>query len=148
MQAAMNLFALAAVSAANLHAPISFGFAFVSAISPVDEAFDGKPLDDRPDSWLVDAAVFAATSATLTITADLEIPKGGASGAILSQGGRFGGWSLYLKDGKPAYTYNFLGLKRTTIAGKQPVPAGRATVTMAFAYDGGGVGNPCVYDEG
>ena len=78
MQAAMNLFALAAVSAANLHAPISFGFAFVSAISPVDEAFDGKPLDDRPDSWLVDAAVLAATSATLTITADLgelDVPK-------------------------------------------------------------------------
>jgi arylsulfatase len=77
---------------------------------------------------------------SVTITADLELPRGGASGAILCQGGRFGGWSLYLKDGRPAYTYNFLGLKRTTIAGKQPVPAGKATVTMAFAYDGGGAG--------
>jgi arylsulfatase A-like enzyme len=77
---------------------------------------------------------------SVTITADLELPRGGASGAILSQGGRFGGWSLYLKDGKPAYTYNFLGLKRTTIAGKQPIPPGKATVTMEFAYDGGGAG--------
>ena len=77
---------------------------------------------------------------SLAITADLEIPKGGGNGAILAQGGRFGGWSLYLKDGRPAYTYNFLGLKRTTIAGKQPVPAGKATVTMAFTYDGGGAG--------
>ena len=77
---------------------------------------------------------------SVTITADLEIPAVGASGVILAQGGRFGGWSLYLKRGKPAYAYNFLGLKRTTIAAKQPVPAGKATVRMEFAYDGGGLG--------
>ena len=46
------------------------------------------------------------------------IPKGGAKGVILAQAGRFGGWSLYLKNGKPTYTYNFLGLKRFTIAAK------------------------------
>ena len=39
------------------------------------------------------------------------IPKGGANGVILAQAGRFGGWSLYLKDGKPTYAYNFLGLQ-------------------------------------
>ena len=44
MQAAMNLFALTAVAAASLHVPITFGFAFASAIASVDEAFDGKPL--------------------------------------------------------------------------------------------------------
>jgi arylsulfatase len=77
---------------------------------------------------------------SVTITADLEIPKGRANGVILAQGGRFGGWSLYLKGGKPVYTYNFLGLERTTLTGRQPVPAGKATVKMAFAYDGGGVG--------
>ena len=44
-----------------------------------------------------------------TITAEVQIPKGGAKGVILAQAGRFGGWSLYLKDGKPTYTYNFLG---------------------------------------
>ncbi len=47
-----------------------------------------------------------------TITAEVEIPKGGANGVILAQAGRFGGWSLYVKDGKPMYTYNFLGLQR------------------------------------
>jgi len=77
---------------------------------------------------------------SVTITADLDVPKGGANGVILAQGGRFGGWSLYLKGGKPVYTYNFLGLKRTTITGKQPVPAGKAIVRMEFAYDGGGAG--------
>jgi len=74
------------------------------------------------------------------ITADLDIPAGGANGAILSQGGRFGGWSLYLKDGKPAYTYNFLGLSRYTIVAPDPLATGPATVTLDFAYDGGGAG--------
>ena len=46
-----------------------------------------------------------------TITAEVQIPKGGAKGVILAQAGRFGGWSLYLKDGKPTYTYNFLGIE-------------------------------------
>ena len=75
-----------------------------------------------------------------TITAEVNIPKGGANGVILAQAGRFGGWSLYLKDGKPTYTYNFLGLKRFTIAAKAPVPAGKATIRYEFAYDGGGLG--------
>jgi arylsulfatase len=75
-----------------------------------------------------------------TITAELQVPKGGAKGVILAQAGRFGGWSLYLKDGKPTYTYNFLGLKRFTIAAKQPVPAGKSTIRFEFAYDGGGLG--------
>jgi arylsulfatase len=75
-----------------------------------------------------------------TITAEVTIPKGGARGVILAQAGRFGGWSLYMKNGKPTYTYNFLGLKRFTIAAKQAVPAGKATIRYEFAYDGGGLG--------
>ena len=47
-----------------------------------------------------------------TITAEVEVPKGGANGTVIAQGGRFGGWSLYVKDGVPAYDYNFLGLQR------------------------------------
>ena len=75
-----------------------------------------------------------------TITADVEIPKGGANGVILAQAGRFGGWSFYLKDGKPTYTYNWLGLQRYTVAAKQMLPAGKATIRFEFVYDGGGVG--------
>jgi arylsulfatase A-like enzyme len=74
------------------------------------------------------------------ITAELDIPAGGANGVILSQGGRFGGWSLYMKDGKPSYIYNFLGLSRYTISAPEALPAGAATVVLDFAYDGGGVG--------
>jgi arylsulfatase len=75
-----------------------------------------------------------------TITAEIEIPKGGANGVILAQGGRFGGWCLYLKDGKPTYTYNFLGLNRYTVSAPEALPPGRATLVFDFAYDGGGAG--------
>jgi arylsulfatase len=75
-----------------------------------------------------------------TITAEIEVPKGGANGAILVQGGRFGGWALYVRDGRPAYDYNFLGLSRSSIAATQPLAPGKATVRFEFAYDGGGMG--------
>jgi arylsulfatase len=77
---------------------------------------------------------------SLTITADVEVPAGGGNGAIIVQGGRFGGWALYLKNGVPAYDYNFLGMQRTSIAGAQPLPAGKSTLRFDFAYDGGGPG--------
>jgi arylsulfatase A-like enzyme len=75
-----------------------------------------------------------------TITAEVELPSGRTNGVILAQAGRFGGWSLYLKDGKPTYTYNFLGLKEYTVAATQALPAGRATIHYEFVYDGGGAG--------
>ncbi len=75
-----------------------------------------------------------------TITAEVEIPEGGANGVILSQGGRFGGWSLYMKDGKPIYTYNYLGLERYTVPSISALSAGPATVKLNFVYDGGGLG--------
>ncbi len=77
---------------------------------------------------------------SLAITADVEIPKGGANGVVIAQGGRVGGWSLYFKDGKPTYTYNFLGMQRFTVTATEAVPAGKATVRFEFAYDGGGFG--------
>ena len=72
-----------------------------------------------------------------TITAEVE---NGTNGAILAQAGRFGGWSLYLKDGKPTYTYNWLGLKQYTVAATQALPAGKAIIRFEFVYDGGGTG--------
>jgi len=77
---------------------------------------------------------------SLSITAEVEIPQGGASGVILAQGGRFGGWTLYFKDGKPTYCYNFLGLEEYRVSAPQAVVAGKATIRMNFDYDGGGPG--------
>jgi arylsulfatase len=75
-----------------------------------------------------------------TITAEVEIPSGGAHGTIIAQGGRFGGWSLYMKDGRPAYDYNFLGLSHATITSTQSLLPGKAAIRFDFAYDGGGLG--------
>ena len=77
---------------------------------------------------------------SLSITAEVEIPEGGANGVILAQGGRFGGWSLYLKEGKPVYCYNFLGLEEFKVAASEALAPGKATIRMNFDYDGGGVG--------
>jgi arylsulfatase A-like enzyme len=85
-------------------------------------------------------AFINAKNRSHAITAEVTIPSKGASGVILAQAGRFGGWSLYLKDGRPTYTYNFLGLERFTVAATEPVPAGKATIRFEFAYDGGGIG--------
>jgi arylsulfatase A-like enzyme len=74
------------------------------------------------------------------ITAQVQIPRDGSQGVILAQGGRFGGWSLYVKDGKPIYTYNWLGLKRYTIAAEKKLSPGKATIRFEFAYDGDGFG--------
>ena len=75
-----------------------------------------------------------------SITADIIVPDGGIEGVLLAQGGRFGGWALYVKDGKPVYTYNWLGLKRYNVVGDKKLEPGRATIVFNFAYDGGGAG--------
>jgi hypothetical protein len=71
-----------------------------------------------------------------SITAELELPPGNASGVILSQGGAHSGWSLYVKSGRPVFAYNLFG-KVTTIASSERLPEGKITVTYDFAYDGG-----------
>jgi arylsulfatase A-like enzyme len=75
-----------------------------------------------------------------SVTAEIEVPEGGAEGVIFSQGGEFGGWSIYLKGGAPRYCYNLFGIERTVVAGDAPLPAGTHQVRVEFAYDGGGLG--------
>jgi len=75
-----------------------------------------------------------------TITAEVEIPEKGGDGVIIAQAGRFGGWSLYVKDGKPTYTYNWLGLQWYNVAAMQTLPSGKSTIRYEFNYDGGGIG--------
>jgi arylsulfatase len=77
---------------------------------------------------------------SVTITADVEVPPTGANGVILCQAGRFGGWALYVKNGKPAYTYNFVGLQEYTVNATEGLKPGKATIKMDFAYDGNGRG--------
>ena len=74
------------------------------------------------------------------ITAELVVPDDGANGVILAQGGAFGGFALYAKDGRLAYCYNLFGLQRFKVYGEDAIPAGERQVRMEFAYDGSGLG--------
>jgi arylsulfatase len=85
------------------------------------------------------------------VTAEIVVPDGGADGVIFAQGGKFGGWSLYLADGAPRYCYNLFGLQRFKVSGSARVPAGTHQVRMEFAYDGGGLakgGTVTLYVDG
>jgi arylsulfatase A-like enzyme len=74
------------------------------------------------------------------VTAQIEVPEGGAQGVIVAQGGAFGGWALYANKGRPAYCYNLFGLQRFKVEGEAAIPLGEHQVRMEFAYDGGGLG--------
>jgi arylsulfatase len=75
------------------------------------------------------------------ITGAIDVPpKGDSQGVIVTAGGYFGGFSLYLKDSRPHSTYNYFGSKYTTLAGQEKLPPGKTTVRYEFAYDGGSLG--------
>jgi arylsulfatase A-like enzyme len=84
------------------------------------------------------------------VTAEVAIPEGGAEGVLATAGGRFGGWALLLLDGKPMYAHAYTnqdGEKypkqrkdKTRIAGADKLTPGEHTITLDFAYDGGGIG--------
>lgn len=74
------------------------------------------------------------------ITADVDIPAGGAEGVLMTQGGRFNGLGLYLLQGKPIFYYNLVGVERAAIAGKDKLAPGKHSIELSFKYDGGGIG--------
>jgi hypothetical protein len=76
-----------------------------------------------------------------TITAEVEIPADGGEGVIICQGGRFAGWSLYMKGGKVSYVHNWMDKDYYTISAPATLPAGKATIRYEFAYDGGKPGS-------
>ncbi|WP_445638058.1 Sulfatase-like hydrolase/transferase [Nostoc sp. DSM 114161] len=74
---------------------------------------------------------------SFSITANVEIPETGAEGILLTQGGRFAGWSFFLEDGKPTYIYNYANAVRYIIQSREKLPAGKSTLRFDFDYDGG-----------
>jgi arylsulfatase len=89
---------------------------------------------------LTENAVLNMKNKSHAVTADVQIPDGGATGVIIAQGGEYAGWSLYLDKGKPTYCYNLLGIRVFKVAGDGEIPSGKHQVRMEFAYDGGGLG--------
>jgi arylsulfatase len=79
-------------------------------------------------------------NSSYTITADIDVPAGGAEGMILTSGGRFAGYGFYLLKGKPVFLWNLVDLKRVKWEGPEVLGPGRHTLEFDFKYDGLGVG--------
>ncbi|WP_154796375.1 arylsulfatase [Occultella kanbiaonis] len=89
---------------------------------------------------LSENSVVSMKNRSFSLTAEIEAPGSGVHGVIIAQGGRFGGWSLFARDGRLAFAYNVLGIHLYTTASDTPIPSGTHQVRMEFAYDGGGLG--------
>jgi len=105
----------------------------------------GRPRISRPRKRFVyypggapieGAAAVNVRNRSHSITAQVVIPEGGAEGVLVAEGGRFGGYSLFVKDGRLSYAYNFLGLHRTHVVAETPVPAGPCTLGFSFEKTG------------
>jgi arylsulfatase A-like enzyme len=89
---------------------------------------------------LLENCVINLKNKSHAVTAEIVVPEKGAEGVIVSQGANIGGWSLYAKDGKLKYCYNWGGFKNFFVEGSTPIPAGEHQVRMEFAYAGAGLG--------
>jgi len=92
-----------------------------------------------PTARVPGLAIITMQNKSYAITAEIEVPESGAEGVIVANGGITGGFSLYMKNGKPKYSYNFFGLEETFVEGNSAIPPGKHQVRMEFAYDGGGI---------
>ncbi len=126
-------------------------------VLPIDdrqrERFDAK-VAGRPDlmmgrtsmtlrpgmSRLNENTVLNVKNTSFSVTATVTTPDEPAQGAIVAQGGRFGGWAFYVRDGVPAYVHNFVGMDLMTVRADRSLGAGDHTIELLFDYDGGGAG--------
>ena len=93
--------------------------------------YSGEPITGIPSG-----AAPNLLNTSYTVTADIEVPAGGASGMVVTEGGRFGGYGFYMLNGKPVFTWNLLDLKRVRWEGNTPLTPGKHTIEYDFKYDG------------
>ncbi len=124
-----------------------------------DAARAGRPTLIRGKSQLLfsgmgrlsENSVINLKNRSHAVTAEVVLPEGKAEGVIIAQGGAFGGWSLYAREGKLKYAYNLFGVKLFTVESASPLPAGKHQVRMEFTYAGGGLakgGDVTLYLDG
>lgn len=89
---------------------------------------------------LLENNVLSIKNKSHSVTAEIVVPENGAEGVIISQGANIGGWSLYAKDGKLKYCYNWGGFKNFFVESAEKLPTGQHQVRMEFDYAGGGLG--------
>ncbi len=105
---------------------LTYGRTVFSYNSPVKRITEGAAPDLKNRSF--------------TITADVVVSNAIPNGVLGTQGGFFGGWALYVKDGKPTYCYNYVSLTNTVVSANEPLPQGTNHIALDFAYDGNGIG--------
>ena len=89
---------------------------------------------------LSENSVLDVKNRSFRVTAVVETPGGATTnGVLIAQGGRFGGWALYVRDGRPTFVYNVLGMQEFVIGAEKPIPDGRHQIRAEFDYDGGGL---------
>jgi len=114
---------------------------FARAIAPRPSATAGQTVftysGEMPGIPLGNAP--SILNKSYTITAEVEVPQGGGDGMIVTEGGRWGGFGLYLLKGKPVFNYNGLMLAQFRWEGQQPLSAGKHTIVFDFTYDGPGI---------
>ena len=94
-------------------------------------SYSGEPISGIPDGTAPNVL-----NTSYTITADIDVPQGGAEGMIVTEGGRFGGYGMYLLKGKPVFLWNLLDLKRIRWEGTEALAPGKHTIEYDFKYDG------------
>jgi arylsulfatase len=87
---------------------------------------------------LTENSLVSMKNKSYSVTADIVVPDGAADGVLVAQGGAFGGWSLYVHEGRPKYCYNLFGMQRFYAAAESPLEPAPHQVRMEFEYDGGG----------
>lgn len=100
---------------------------------------------------LSENSVVSIKNKSFSVTAEVTVPDGGAEGVIIAQGGRFGGWTFFARDGRLKFVYNVLGIQEFPVVSDSLVTAGTRQVRVEFAYDGGGLakgGDVTLYDDG
>ena len=113
-----------------------------------DAQLAGRPQITRGTSQLLfggmgrlnEWTILSTKNKSHSITTELVVPAGGAEGVIVAQGGRFGGWAIYAKEGRLVYDYNYFGIEHFRVEAREPIPTGSHLIRMEFDYDGGGVG--------
>jgi arylsulfatase A-like enzyme len=93
--------------------------------------FSGEPVTGIPRGTAP-----SLLNTSYTITAEIEIPQGGADGMIVTDGGRFGGYGMYVLKEKPVFVWNLLDLKRVRWEGKDELKPGKHSIEYDFKYDG------------
>ncbi|MGO9831345.1 MAG: sulfatase-like hydrolase/transferase, partial [Myxococcaceae bacterium] len=117
---------------------------FARAIAPRPSATSGKTdfTYTGENVGIPEGNAPSILNKSFTITAEVEVPEGGGDGMIVTDGGRFGGYGLYLLKGQPVFTYNLVMLITARWAapiGTPPLAAGKHTIVFDFKYDGPGI---------